>query len=69
VVFDGGSRDNTVETLKRSSPRVRWVSEKDKGQTDAVNKGIRATDGEIIGWLGDRIVLPIRPSNIFAGRN
>jgi glycosyltransferase involved in cell wall biosynthesis len=69
VVFDGGSTDNTVEILKRFSPPVRWVSEKDKGQTDAVNKGIRATDGEIIGWLGDRIVLPIRPSNIFAGRN
>ena len=51
VVFDGGSTDNTVEILKRFSPPVRWVSKKDKGQTDAVNQGIRATDGEIIAWL------------------
>ena len=51
VVFDGGSTDNTVEILKKYTPALRWVSKKDKGQTDAVNQGIRATDGEIIGWI------------------
>jgi glycosyltransferase involved in cell wall biosynthesis len=51
VVFDGGSTDNTVDVLKAFEPPVRWVSKKDKGQTDAVNQGIRSTDGEIIGWL------------------
>lgn len=51
VVFDGGSTDNTVDVLKSFLPSVRWVSKKDNGQTDAVNQGIRSTDGEIIGWL------------------
>ncbi|MDP2979195.1 MAG: glycosyltransferase family 2 protein, partial [Thiobacillus sp.] len=59
VVFDGDSADNTAEVLRNFSPPVRWVSKKDKGQTDAVNQGIRATDGEIIGWLNsDDIYYP-----------
>ena len=59
VVFDGGSTDNTVEVLKNFSPPVRWVSKKDMGQADAVNQGVRATDGEIIGWINsDDIYYP-----------
>jgi glycosyltransferase involved in cell wall biosynthesis len=51
LVMDGGSNDGTVETLGRYTSRLRWISEKDNGQADAVNKGMALATGEIIGWL------------------
>lgn len=51
IVMDGGSTDETVSILKEYGDRIIWISEKDKGQADAVNKGIAVATGEIIGWL------------------
>jgi glycosyltransferase involved in cell wall biosynthesis len=55
IVVDGGSNDSTLNVLKRSSssPRcaLRWISEPDRGQSDALNKGFRLAKGDIVGWL------------------
>ncbi len=50
IVVDGGSTDGTVELL-RATPGIEWVSEKDRGQTHALNKGIARARGEIVGWI------------------
>ncbi len=52
VVVDGGSKDRTVEILKSYGDKVTFVSEKDKGVFDALNKGIKMAKGGVIGWLG-----------------
>jgi len=53
LVIDGGSSDNTVEILKKHEKdyNLKWTSEPDKGQSDAVNKGFERAGGQIIGWL------------------
>jgi glycosyltransferase involved in cell wall biosynthesis len=58
IVMDGGSTDGTIEILKRF-PHLDWTSEKDRGQSHAVNKGLQLASGEIIGWINsDDIYLP-----------
>ena len=51
IVVDGGSTDSTLEVLRKYEARLRWISEKDKGQSDAINKGIRMASGDIIAYL------------------
>jgi len=53
VVIDGGSADQTLTLLQQyaSTYRLRWRSEPDAGQSDALNKGFAMAQGEIIGWL------------------
>jgi glycosyltransferase involved in cell wall biosynthesis len=59
IIVDGGSTDGTVEYLQSLGDQVVWLSGKDRGQADAVNKGIRMAAGEIIGWLNsDDLYLP-----------
>lgn len=50
IVIDGGSTDCTVDVLKKY-PHLQWVSEKDRGQADALNKGLAKASGDIIGWV------------------
>lgn len=51
VIMDGGSCDETADVAKPYEGRLHFVSERDKGQTDALNKGIAVTTGQVIGWL------------------
>lgn len=60
ILIDGGSTDNTIEIIKKYSDRIAyWVSEKDNGQSEAINKGFKVATGEIVGWLNsDDILMP-----------
>lgn len=51
IVMDGGSTDQTLTILKKYSKQLDWVSQKDNGQTDAINKGMAKSDGEILAYL------------------
>jgi glycosyltransferase involved in cell wall biosynthesis len=51
LVIDGGSTDGTVEILRKYDKHLHWLSEKDSGQSDAINKGFRNASGEILAFL------------------
>jgi len=60
ILVDGGSTDNTMEIVDRYRNRIDMViSEKDKGQSDAINKGFKQATGELVGWINsDDILYP-----------
>lgn len=70
IIIDGGSTDNSTEIIKRyESWLAYWISEPDRGQSHAINKGIEKATGEILFWLNsDDVVLPgafIRIAKLF----
>lgn len=52
IIIDGGSTDETIEIIKKYEDRIAfWVSEKDRGQSDALNKGFKRATGDIAGYI------------------
>src|SRR6266545_7337033 len=59
LVMDGGSTDETVKILQEYDDRLTWVSERDRGQADAINKGWRRAQGTVLAYLNsDDTYLP-----------
>ncbi len=60
IIIDGGSKDGSTDIIKKYEDKINlWISEKDQGQSDALNKGFKYCTGEIYGWLNsDDIYLP-----------
>jgi glycosyltransferase involved in cell wall biosynthesis len=61
IIVDGGSSDGTVDVLLKyeGTYNMRWISEPDRGQSEAINKGFRLANGQILSWLNsDDMYLP-----------
>lgn len=48
IIMDGGSTDGTIKLLKKYKKQFKWISRKDKGQSEAINKGLKMSTGEIV---------------------
>jgi glycosyltransferase involved in cell wall biosynthesis len=68
IIVDGGSRDGTLDIIRKYEGRItRWITEKDEGVYDAMNKGIAMATGEWIGLLNsDDVYLPGTLENVNA---
>lgn len=70
IVMDGGSTDQTATIVSEYAARLTWISEKDRGQAHAINKGFAIAKGDIVAWLNsDDLLLPgavTRAVNAFA---
>jgi len=51
LVIDGGSNDGTLDALKKYEGSIEYTSEKDRGQSDAINKGLKLAEGDIVTYL------------------
>ena len=60
IIIDGGSTDNTLDIIRRYDPWITyWVSEPDRGQAHAINKGFERATGDLVGWINsDDSLLP-----------
>jgi glycosyltransferase involved in cell wall biosynthesis len=59
LIFDGGSKDDTVKIIRKYERWLTfWVSEPDRGQVDALNRGLPRTTGEILAWVNSDDLLP-----------
>jgi glycosyltransferase involved in cell wall biosynthesis len=66
IIVDGKSSDDTIDILKKYGLKIKWISEFDRGQANALNKGILKTNGDIIGWLNsDDIYYPSALEKIY----
>ncbi len=67
IICDGGSSDQTLDILRQYEHRLAWISEHDNGQSEAINKGIAQSKGEIIGWINsDDLYYPGAFKNVLA---
>lgn len=68
IIIDGGSTDGTIETIKKYEKHLKhWVSEPDKGQVDAINKGLKYCTGDIFNWINSDDYL--EPNSLFTIAN